>query len=237
MSFLGFGNNFNRPGPGIPKDAPKKKGAALFFEIFGREFWSLLTLNLVYLLACLPIITIGPATVALSRVTVTMVRDKNVYPWRDFWDAFRKNLKQGFLFGIPATLFLVAAIWLNLNILLGANNLFYTAFIFLWTFLGVALCCYLFPMAAYIDLPSLPLAKNAVFLVILGRFRTVSAVAASVVVTALAVNYYLFSPIVMGLLGGFAFLSFFNSFMVWHVVEEFVINRKPDDDRPELPEA
>lgn len=237
MSFLGFGNNYNRPGPGIPKDAPQKKGTALFFEILGREFWSLLTLNLIYVLACLPIVTIGPATVALSRLTVTMVRDKNVYPWRDFWDAFRKNLKQGFLFGIPATLFVFAAIWLNLNILLGAGTLFYTAFIFLWTFLGVALCCYLFPMAAYIDLRSFPLAKNAVFLVILGRFRTIAAVAVSAAVTVLALAYLPYSPIVMVLLGYFAFLSLFNSFMVWHVVEEFVINRKTSADPPELPEA
>lgn len=236
MSFLGFGSNFNRPGPGIPKDAPKKKGSALFFEILGREFWSLLTLNLIYLLACLPIVTIGPATVALSRVTATMVRDKNVYPWRDFWDAFRKNLKQGFLFGIPATLFTFAAIWLNINIMLGAGTLFYTAFIFLWTFLGVALCCYLFPMAAYIDLPTLPLAKNAVFLVILGRFRTIGAVAAPIAATVLAVAFYPFSPIFMALLGFFAFLSLFNSFLIWHVIEEFVINRKTDDEQAELPE-
>lgn len=225
MSFLGFGNNFNRPGPGIPKDAPKKKGAALFFEILGREFWSLLTLNLIYILACLPIVTIGPATVALNRLTVTMVRDQNVYPWRDFWEAFRKNLKQGFLFGIPATLFLFAAVWINLNILLGAGNLFYTAFIFLWTFFGTALCCYVFPMAAYIDLPSLPLVKNAVFLVILGRFRTIGVVAVSVVATAAAVAYLPYSPLVMLFLGFFAFLSLFNAFMVWSVIEKFVIHK------------
>ncbi|MEG0853338.1 MAG: YesL family protein, partial [Angelakisella sp.] len=224
MSFFGLGPNYNRPGPGIPKDAPKKKGAALFFEILGREFWSLLVLNLTYVLACIPIITIGPATVALNRVTITMVRDQNVYPWRDFWDAMRKNWKQGLLFGIPATLFVAAAIWINLGMLLGGATTLSMAFIFLWTFLGVSLGCYIFPMAAYVDLPSLPMLKNSMFLIVLGKFRTIAAVAVSIAASTLAIAYFPISPMVMIFLGYFAFLSLFISFMVWPVIERFVIN-------------
>ena len=32
-----FHSNFDRPGPGVAPDAPRKKGAARFFEILGRE--------------------------------------------------------------------------------------------------------------------------------------------------------------------------------------------------------
>ena len=35
-----FNRNFDRPGPGVAKDAPRKKGAARWFEILGRDLGS-----------------------------------------------------------------------------------------------------------------------------------------------------------------------------------------------------
>ena len=45
-----FGANYENPGAGIAKDAPKKKGFFRFMEIFGRKFWKLLELNFLYML-------------------------------------------------------------------------------------------------------------------------------------------------------------------------------------------
>lgn len=227
MSLFNFGANFNRPGPGIPKDAPKKTGAKLFFEILGREFWSLLSLNLIYILACLPIITIGPATAALSRVTITMVRDQNVYVWRDFWEAFRKNIKQGLLFGIPSTMFVVAALLIDfsmvIEVLSGQAGILQMALIVLWTFLGVSAGCYIFPMVAYISLPWLPLLKNSLLLIVLGKLRTFAAVIVNVAVASAFMLWFPVSVLAM-LVGVFAFLSFFTSFMVWPVIDKYVIH-------------
>ena len=46
-----FGSNYERAGSGIAKNAPKKKGFFRFFEIFGRKFWKLFELNLLYFLS------------------------------------------------------------------------------------------------------------------------------------------------------------------------------------------
>lgn len=43
-----------RPGPGVDKNAPKKKGFFLYFEIFTRKFTKLLGINLLYFLVSLP---------------------------------------------------------------------------------------------------------------------------------------------------------------------------------------
>ena len=51
-----FGNHYERAGSGISKNAPKKKGIFRFFEIFGRKFWKLFELNLLYFLSFLPVI-------------------------------------------------------------------------------------------------------------------------------------------------------------------------------------
>ncbi|MBQ8301428.1 MAG: DUF624 domain-containing protein [Clostridia bacterium] len=49
-----FNSNYSKPGPGIDKNAPKKKGLALFYEIFFRKFWKLIQLNLLYILTLIP---------------------------------------------------------------------------------------------------------------------------------------------------------------------------------------
>ena len=46
--------NYSKPGPGISKDAPKKKGIFLYFELFGRKLSKLISVNLIYLLCSIP---------------------------------------------------------------------------------------------------------------------------------------------------------------------------------------
>lgn len=58
-----FSSNYNRPGPGVPKDAPKKKGIKRFFEIVGRDMGDLFKLNLLFVLCCVPLFIAGYFTV------------------------------------------------------------------------------------------------------------------------------------------------------------------------------
>lgn len=53
----------------------------------------LVILNIVYLLFCLPVVTIGAATSALYYVTVRMADQTYVSPVRDFWKGFRSNFR------------------------------------------------------------------------------------------------------------------------------------------------
>lgn len=53
---MGLFFNYNKPGPGVDKDAPKKKGVFRFFEIFGRKIGKLFQLNMLYFICSLPIL-------------------------------------------------------------------------------------------------------------------------------------------------------------------------------------
>lgn len=53
-----FSFNYNKPGPGVDKDAPQKKGIFRYFEIFFRKFWKLLQVNMLYFLCSIPMIVI-----------------------------------------------------------------------------------------------------------------------------------------------------------------------------------
>lgn len=80
----------------------------------------LLILNLLTLLCCLPIITVGPALTALNYMTLKMVRNEDTYIARGFFKSFKENFRQSTLVWL---LFLVMGLLLGGDyiILLGSE--------------------------------------------------------------------------------------------------------------------
>lgn len=54
-----FSMNYNKPGPGVEKDEPKKPPFFLFFEVLKRKFWHILKVNLLYAITSIPAIAIA----------------------------------------------------------------------------------------------------------------------------------------------------------------------------------
>ena len=99
MGLFGF-LDFTKEGPGIKKDAPKKKVFFVFFETFFRNFWRFITINLVYVCLSLPIITAAMASAGLTNVARNIARDKHSFGLSDFFETIKKNLKQALVVGI-----------------------------------------------------------------------------------------------------------------------------------------
>ena len=53
----------------------------------------LVVLNLLFVICCLPLVTIGAASTALYSVTLKMVKNEENYIIKDFFYAFKSNLK------------------------------------------------------------------------------------------------------------------------------------------------
>jgi uncharacterized membrane protein YesL len=51
--------DYNRPGPGVPKDAPPKPPVIVFFEILQRKFWNLIKVNMLFLVFNIPALVLG----------------------------------------------------------------------------------------------------------------------------------------------------------------------------------
>lgn len=116
-----------REGPGVSKDAPQKKRFFLFFDLYFRKFSKIWLLNLVYALVCLPIITIGPATAALTYCLRNFAREEHA-DLSDFFEQFKKNFWQGL--GIGIIMFFAFG-------LVGFGIVFYDALIKSGNFFGV----------------------------------------------------------------------------------------------------
>ena len=55
---MGLFFNYNKPGPGVNKNAPKKRGIFLYSELFFRKFWLLIKANMLYFAVSLPVMAI-----------------------------------------------------------------------------------------------------------------------------------------------------------------------------------
>lgn len=55
---MGFFPNYEKPGAGIDKNAPKKRGIFLYFELLVRYMWKLMKANMLYTAISLPILMI-----------------------------------------------------------------------------------------------------------------------------------------------------------------------------------
>ena len=80
------------------------------FLQFFHDLFDLMVVNWLWLLCSLPIVTVGPATCGLYRVTLKLARQEPVQPLRDFFRGFRENFKSGLFLGLWAILLLVAGV-------------------------------------------------------------------------------------------------------------------------------
>lgn len=68
----------------------------------------IIIINLLWLIGCIPVVTIGTSTIAMYYAIVKTVRAECGYPGKEFFRAYKKNL----LKGIPFVLITIAVIWL-----------------------------------------------------------------------------------------------------------------------------
>ena len=63
-----------------------------FFEVLGK-ITNIVILNLLCIVACLPIITIGASVTATYSVAMQMAKDKEPYIVKEFIKRFKENIK------------------------------------------------------------------------------------------------------------------------------------------------
>ena len=85
-----------------------------FFSVMGRVA-DLIMLNVVCLICCLPVVTIGASLTALHYVTLKMARNEESYIIRSFFKSFKQNFKQATVINL-IMLAIGAVLYFDLNI-------------------------------------------------------------------------------------------------------------------------
>lgn len=226
--------DFNKEGPGVSKNAPPKEGIALFFDIFAREFTSLIKLNLFFILSCIPIITIPPAIGAMTSVTIRMVQDKPSDLFYDFREAFKKNWKLSYLISFLAVTSMLFLGWI-IAFCMKSEGLIYNIVISIIVVITILIAIswiYIFPMSVSVNLSFKAIIKNS-FLLSIARIKY-SFLTFVFCVGLFEINILFFPltlPIVI--LFTFSFISFISSFCAWDGIKKFIIKSYESADKSE----
>ena len=146
-----------------------------FFTAFDKII-NIFCLSLIWLLACIPIFTIGAASSALYYTVNKVIRHGRGYIWREFWSSFKANFKQGTVIWLLFLLFglLMGADWYILKqfAIAGAAWGKCYAFFIAMILMEIMLWLYVYPNIARFENTNKQIVKNSAIMAIANLPRT-----------------------------------------------------------------
>ena len=198
---MGFLPNYDREGPGIAPDAPRKTGLPRFWETLSRDFWDVFRAGLLALAGCLPFLVgaafslhshvllfapvcgllggaiAGPELCVLAASILRGLGDEPGFWWHTYKRAWKRNARASLLPGAVGGLLMSMQVFLlfhagALELSAGAG-----AGLAAGLLLVLAVSIYLWPQLALMDLNFFQLLKNS-GLLFLGQLpRSIAALA------------------------------------------------------------
>ena len=229
-------------GRGIAKNGPKKKPFFRFWELFANKFWTFFRLNLIYVLFCLPVVTIGPATAALTAMMRNIYLERPQFIWHDFVSYFKKNFKQSFFIGIVDIIAVAVSVITFIQFskqpeMENSMKVLYVLSIAAQV-MFLMMNFYIYPQIVALDLRMSGILKNSMILIFVN-------LPAELIVLALLMGFfalfsYFFLPLVFFLpfIPG-AWLVFLSVFCCYPAIQKLIINPYYEhigEPNPEIPD-
>ncbi len=236
--------NYNKEGRGVTKaDVAAETPVKRFFTELIHRFWQLVLLNVIYLLACVPIVTIGPATAAMNYVCRNFSQGKPVFFFSDFVEKCKEHFKQGVVVGVIQVLvgaLLVGSFLSWTDSSFNASGGFRTAavvVIFIFAYLLVFASFYIYPMMVSFDLPVKQLIRNSVILAMTQLWRNIVLL---LVVALFLILTFIFWPLTfpVPLFLAFSITAFVANSLIFPVLKRHVATpEEPQEPDPEATDA
>lgn len=191
------------------------------FGVLGRVT-DLIILNLLFLLTCIPVITIGAAQSALYAVTLKMVRGEESYIIRSYLKAFRENFRQATIIWAVA-LSMIFVMRQNIR-MLDAQSPVKRNLLILCIF-GVIILTYAFPLLARFENTVWRTVNNALLMAIRHLIWTVAILLVTFLPAALTIagNQVVTFAIPYWSLIGCAFTALINSWFLRKIFANYEI--------------
>lgn len=142
---------------------------------FLNRMGDLMILNILMIICCIPVITVGAAFTAMHYVLLKMVRDREGYLIRGFFKSFVQNFKQATL--IWLLMLLVIAVYVGDILIFNYSGLVFPKAVVI-AVLAIALlllmvAAYIFPLQARFENTIINTLKNALMLAIINLPKTI----------------------------------------------------------------
>ncbi len=200
---------------------PPAKGIKRFLFLYYTHFWRLIGLNLLFILFCLPVVTIPPTITALNKVLLNLAREGNAFFFKDFIDEFKSSFIKSWIAFIPWLVLIGIAVvgFASIGDVYASMPL-----IVVFVMLCSIIYCqtnYCFCMIALIDLPLGKIIKNSAIMVLVEMKRNVLTIMTIPIVILCAIFYIYSIPVTLLFL--FSFMGLINVMIANEAIEERVI--------------
>ncbi len=194
-----------------------------FVQMLSR-ICDLILLNVLYLLTCLPVFTIGAANTALYAVCFSIIRNRESHIFKNYFRAFLSNFRQATFVWLLLLIVAVPAIWALYNFFLMAGMVRYLFLVYLViVILAVFTGSYAFPLISQFENTTKATLKNAMILSFGNLPRTILVVILNLLpwILLLAVPYLFIeiSFLWVALYGSAA--ACMNAGLLWKVFKPF----------------
>ncbi len=232
-----FPNNRNQSG--VLKTPHEKAGFVKYASIYFSHFWKLMALNFIYVLFCIPVLTIGPATAAMTKVCRNYSQERHADVFGDFFRSFKQNFKQGIVFGLIDTLFVVIFAvgipyymqWAKMMPVMYAPLLISIAFMLVVIMMNF----YAYIMVSSTNLSVKQIIKNSFILVYLGLKKSIICLFVYIILMSICLLLWPMSIVLIVTLP-FSFVAFLNCGLCYPVVRKYIIQPYYDQIGEENPE-
>lgn len=193
---------------------------------FMTKVADLIILNILFLVTCLPVFTIGAALTGLYAVTLKMVRDQEGSITKSYFHAFRQNFRQATLLWL-AVLALAVIFLLDIRVLNAVATDWAMGLKFAVEAVGVlalAVVQYLFPLVAKFEATLGTHVKNACLLALayLPKTALLTGAVIGAVYLSLLNNLTISIALIFWPMLGFALLAFGNSGILAKIFDNFL---------------
>lgn len=208
------------------------------FQVLSR-IADLAVLSILCLVCCLPVVTIGPALVALNKTVYDLTIERGGGILRTYFRAFRSNLRQGMIAGLAGLLALAALVCDFILLRLYYTGGAYTVLIcliYLLGFLTMGVLSYLMPLIGRYENKLSQHFQNALILCIRYLPKTIAMVFLHLLPLLLALflpNMLVFT-LPFWLFFGLGFFAQADAFLLRPVFE--MLERPKEEPREEEPE-
>ncbi len=137
------------------------------------KVYDVIFLSVLWVIFCIPIITIGPATTALYYTTAKVIRRGRGYVWQEFWHAFKTNFVTGAIYTIVLAAIAII-LYYGLNITQDKVHTMTRIIRYSYIFLIFIISCgysFLFPILSRFNLRRFQMFKMS-FMISLKHFPT-----------------------------------------------------------------
>lgn len=201
---------------------------------FLNKMTDLFVLNLLFLICCIPIVTIGPALTAMHYVNLKSVRYGDGYVVKRFFQAFRQNFLQSAIAG-GVMLFLGIIFWMDISFWLRSGSGMFSSVMLMvsacFAFIVAIVAMWIFPIIAKTENTLLQHIKNAAAMAV-GHFFPYTIICIGLqAVAAYLMSTNLVADLLM-LLIGFAFVSYIQAFFFYKVFAKYLKEEAMGEDDP-----